>query len=190
VESSKHLVYAGEYCFLSRDTALAVPIIPRCKWAKAGPEMAKMHPLDRANMLVFMQTNDIRPFREEDFDATAKSLEARRELHRERYFADIGWHFAIDRVGRIWELRSMQYQPQAVRYHNANTLAVVVLGNYDLQTLTEQQRLSIVHFGRLLRQEFDLPIEKTYSKRELVASINPGQNMHEFLLQARRNGLI
>ena len=48
-----------------------------------------------------------------------------------RNFQDIGYHFLIDREGRIYEGRSLAVHGAHVREHNAGTLGIVLLGNYE-----------------------------------------------------------
>lgn len=74
----------------------------------------------------------------------AANLRAIMEFHtsappKGRGWADIGYHFAIDPAGRVWELRSVKFQGAHVKNHNAGNLGVVCLGNFDLHPLPQEQ---------------------------------------------------
>jgi hypothetical protein len=60
-----------------------------------------------------------------------------------RNFQDIGYHFLIGREGRVYEGRSLAVHGAHVKEHNAGTLGIALLGNYEeLEPTAEQiQRL-------------------------------------------------
>jgi hypothetical protein len=165
-------------------------ILPRSAWAKAGPDMARVDAMDGVRLITFHHSGDPRPFVTSDYAETAQHLEYVREYHRSRNFQDIGYHFAIDRAGRVWQLRSLKFQGQHVRYNNEHNVGVVVLGNFDLQGMTQAQRDKVKVFGQLLRKQYSLPIARVYTHQEIVRTECPGDNMQPFMLQVRKQGLI
>ena len=150
-------------------------ILPRLMWARGGPNLATIDPMNGVKLITFHHSGDPVPFWPTDFGETAQHLESVRAYHRSRNFQDIGYHFAIDRVGRVWQLRSMKYQGQHVRYNNEHNLGVVVLGNFDLQPMTQAQKDKVRIFGLLLRKEYGLPISRVYTHREIVSTECPGR---------------
>ncbi len=165
-------------------------IIPRSVWARGGPNLATINKMDGVRLLTFHHSGDPKPFLSNDFSETALHLEYVREYHRSRNFQDIGYHFGIDRMGRVWQLRSLLYEGQHVRYHNEHNLGVVVLGNFDLQAPTAAQKAKIRSFGLLLRRQYKLPISRVYTHQELVSTECPGNNMQPYMVAVRRQGLI
>jgi hypothetical protein len=162
-------------------------ILPRSAWAKGSPDSAHLKPMLAVKRIVVCHSGDMVPFVSDDLQATAQHLEYTRQYHRNRMFADIGWHYAIDRAGRVWQLRSPTSEPQAVRNYNENTIAVVILGNYSKQELTVAQKVTLITFLHALRLHHQLPIGDVFTKRELVPVIeNPGENVQVFLDQIRR----
>jgi hypothetical protein len=135
--------------------------------------------------IVVCQTADLKPFAASDLQATAEHLEALRQDHRARKFADIGWHYAIDRAGRVWQLRPADMQPQALRDHNEHALVVALLGSTQ-QELTPPQQRALVEFIHALRGQYHLPVTRIYTKRELVSTTNPGDGVQAFVDQMRR----
>jgi hypothetical protein len=57
----------------------------------------------------------------------------------QRAFLDIGYHFVIDQKGRVYEGRSLSTHGAHVKNHNAGTLGIALMGNYELlEPLPEQ----------------------------------------------------
>jgi hypothetical protein len=165
-------------------------ILPRSAWAKAGPDLSRVDPMDGVRLLTFHHSGDPKPFTTMDYAETAQHLEYVREYHRSRNFQDIGYHFAIDRAGRIWQLRSLKYQGQHVRYNNEHNIGVVVLGNFDMQSMSQAQKDRVRTFGQLLRKQYALPIARVYTHQEIVSTECPGNAMQPYMVQIRRQGLI
>lgn len=61
--------------------------------------------------------------------------------HLERKFKEIGYHFYIDKSGRIFEGRSLNTNPAAQAGHNANTIAICMGG---LKTFTTEQKRALI----------------------------------------------
>lgn len=51
-----------------------------------------------------------------------------RRWHLARKFADVGYHFLIDKAGRILEGRGLEKIPAAQKGHNAGSIAICVHG--------------------------------------------------------------
>jgi len=165
-------------------------IIPRSAWAKAGPNMQTIDPMNGVRLITFHHSGDPKPFTADDYASTAQHLEYVREYHRSRRFQDIGYHFAIDRAGRVWQLRSLAYQGEHVRNNNEHNIGIVVLGNFDLQTMTAAQKEKAKAFGLLVRKQYSLPIARVYTHQEIVSTECPGDNMQPYMQQIRKQGLI
>jgi hypothetical protein len=165
-------------------------IIPRSAWAHAGPDLNRVDPMNGVHLITFHHSGDPKPFWETGFAETAQHLEYVREYHRSRNFQDIGYHFAIDRLGRVWQLRSLRYQGQHVRYNNEHNVGVVCLGNFDMQPMTEKQKEKVRSFGLLLRRQYSLPIRRVYTHQEIVSTDCPGHGMQGYMVNIRRQSLI
>ena len=82
-------------------------IIPRSAWTREGPNLATIDPMNGVKLITFHHSGDPKAFTTTDYAETAQHLEYVREYHRSRGFQDIGYHFAIDRAGRVWQFRSL-----------------------------------------------------------------------------------
>jgi hypothetical protein len=165
-------------------------IIPRSAWAHAGPNLRTIDPMNGVAMITFHHSGDPKPFYADDFAGTAQHLEWVREYHVSQHFQDIGYHFAIDRVGRVWQLRNLRYQGQHVRYNNEHNIGIVVLGNFDIQQPTQAQKDRIRTFGALIRNQYKLPISRVYTHQEIVKTACPGKNLQPYMVQIRKQGLV
>ena len=165
-------------------------ILPRSAWTKVGPDMKRVDPMDGVKLITFHHSGDPKVFVTTDYAETAQHLEYVREYHRSRNFQDIGYHFAIDRAGRVWQLRSLKFQGQHVRYNNEHNIGVVVLGNFDLQAMSSAQKEKVKAFAPLLRKQYGLSIKRVYTHKEIVSTECPGDDMQPFMVNVRKQGLI
>ena len=170
--------------------ANAFGIIPRAAWTRVGPNLATIAPMNGVKLITFHHSGDPKPFAANDYAGTAQHLEYVREYHRSRNFQDIGYHFAIDRMGRVWQLRSLAYQGEHVRNNNEHNIGIVALGNFDLQAMTQAQKDRIRTFGLLARKQYGLPIARVYTHQEIVSTECPGHDMQPYMVQVRRQGLV
>lgn len=164
-------------------------IIPRSVWATKGPNLQRVDPMNGINLITFHHSGDPKPFVTNDAAGTAQHLENVRHWHRDQLgWQDIGYHFAIDRAGRIWQLRPLAYAGQHVRGKNDHNIGVVVLGNFELQAPTAQQLQKVQWFSQLLRKQYRLAPNRVFTHRELVKTTCPGKNMQPLMTQYRKQG--
>jgi hypothetical protein len=161
-------------------------IIPRTAWTTAKPVKPCL-PLGGVSLITFHHDGDPGGYTESGFAETAGYLERIRAYHAKTGFQDIGYHYAIDRAGRVWELRSIAYRGEHVRegydqnhvLHkwNDHNIGVVVLGNFMLQNPTDAQKQRICAFGAQLRKHYRLSIAQVRVHQELVSTECPGVHL-------------
>lgn len=107
-------------------------IISRAEWGAEPPDPQLQNPMSREvfNTVVVHHS--------------AMALyEGPREIQyahmHERGFLDIGYHFVLDGRGRIYEGRDLAVHGAHVREHNAGTLGIVLMGNYEELTPSAEQ---------------------------------------------------
>jgi len=123
------------------------------------------------------------PVRFTGVEQTAAHLEKVRLSHRRRGWADIGYHYIIDRAGRIWEARPARYQGAHVKNNNEHNVAVMVLGNFDIQQPTDAQLESVSRMVRHLRRKYAV-----YTHRELRPTRCPGESLQASIDAMRSRG--
>jgi N-acetyl-anhydromuramyl-L-alanine amidase AmpD len=103
---------------------------------------------------------------------------------------DIGYHFIIDRAGRIWEGRPLIYQGAHVKDENEHNLGIMTLGNFDRQSPTTAQLMTLQHMLAYLRHQYSVPVSKVYTHQELNPTACPGLHLQPRIVAMRKNGLV
>ena len=123
----------------------------------------------------------------DDYASTAARLDLIRRSHVNRKFADIGYHFIIDRAGRVYEGRSVQYQGAHVRDNNEHNLGIMCLGNFDQQQPTDAQLRSLAATVALFRKRYNISASRVFTHREIVSTACPGRNLQSRVASLRRS---
>jgi hypothetical protein len=170
-------------------------VIGRSVWADAGPLYWKLKPMNGVERITFHHSGDPKLFFGTTLDQTIAQLRKDRSAHvNDRNFADIGYHFAIDRTGRVWQLRSLRYQGEHVWGENTHNLGIVVLGNFEIQHMTAVQQARVKSFGAIVRRKYGLSISQVHTHQEIAVAghttLCPGRNMQPFMEYVRENALI
>ncbi|MFH2001703.1 MAG: N-acetylmuramoyl-L-alanine amidase [Planctomycetota bacterium] len=157
-------------------------VLPRSTW-NAGPvgkDIDLMTPIYR--MTVHHTADECNTL---DFDSSAAQILAYQDLHKNtKGWADIGYHFIIDRAGRIWEGRELKYQGAHAgnSEKNKGNIGICLLGDYDRQELTEAQKEMVAGFLKKLCRIYKIdPRTNLYTHRELNATECPGKTLQQFM---------
>lgn len=166
-------------------------IMPRAAWTRSPLALRDGIPIDGINKLTIHHSGDGKPFLGESVADVARHLQVVQQAHLQRGMIDIAYHFAVDRVGRVWQLRWLTYEGQHVRTgkngvrNNEHNLGVVVLGDFNVQGVTVPQRDRLFEFVRRLRGYYP-SIKAVYMHGELVETDCPGARLRPLILDARR----
>ncbi|MBC8201955.1 MAG: N-acetylmuramoyl-L-alanine amidase [Planctomycetes bacterium] len=115
--------------------------ISRSTWAKGQPiprHMNRMLP----TRFITVHHDGMSAFTSTSKSSAASRLETIRKSHLRRdggRWGDIGYHFAIDPAGRLWQARPLAWQGAHVRAKNEGNIGVVVLGNFERQAANRAQ---------------------------------------------------
>lgn len=101
-------------------------------------------------------------------------------VHR-RGFLDIGYHFVIDGRGRIYEGRSLTVHGAHVSGHNAGTLGIALMGNYEESEPIPDQLDRLKWLVRNLMAKH--PITHLAGHRDFLPgkTLCPGKNLEPLL---------
>jgi len=66
--------------------------------------------------------------------------------HISKGWGDIGYHFCVDDLGRVYKLRPVQYKGTHVGDWNTGNVGIMFHGNYELDNLTVAQKETIEWF--------------------------------------------
>jgi len=115
-------------------------VIPRARWARGNPDGSDLNKMIVPIKWVTIHHDGLdSPMTETSESASAARIEWIRCGHRGRGFSDIGYHYVIDRDGRVWEGRSLRWQGAHVSKHNEQNIGILVMGNFDIQRPSQQQ---------------------------------------------------
>jgi len=124
-----------------------------------------------------------------DERSTASRIEGHRRFHvQERGWADIGYHFIVDRQGRVWEGRSLRLQGAHVENRNPGNVGVVLMGDFDRQQPTSAQYDAMRRHVQALMARYKVSARNVLTHREWSGSSTacPGRNLQSRIADARR----
>jgi N-acetyl-anhydromuramyl-L-alanine amidase AmpD len=165
-------------------------VLSRSQWTTARPLQTRLTTMTPINYIT-VHHDGMSPFYDADQSSSAARLESIRRSHRDgNRWADIGYHFAIDRSGRVWECRSLAYQGAHVGNHNEGNIGVLVMGNFDQQTPSSRQLDALnAHLSHLMRiHRVPLTRVATHREWETARTACPGSTLQSHMDLARRRG--
>lgn len=163
-------------------------IIARGEWARGSPVSALMQRMLPVRHIT-VHHDGMEPFFASDQVSTAMRLEDIRRAHRGRDWGDIGYHYAIDRDGRVWEARPLAWQGAHVKDNNEGNLGIVALGNFDRQSPTPAQLQSLNMLVSRFMSEFNVPVARVLTHQEWpdARTACPGVHLQRYMSAIRRN---
>lgn len=166
----------------------ALGVIARSRWTRSGPVGSRVNPMGRIDRIT-LHHEGWTPVHFTDARATADRLETVRGIHvDQRGWGDLGYHFVIDRAGRVWEGRDVRFQGAHVKNHNEHNLGVMVLGNFERQRPSSAQLQAIVRVVRGLSQRYRIPSHRVYTHQELNPTACPGRSLQPRIASLRAAG--
>lgn len=164
-------------------------VIERSAWTSAEPRLSDIDMMNGVSRITIHHEGSPEPVLFSGYQATAHRLEMIRRSHvGYRGWADIGYHYIIDRAGRVWEGRPVIYQGAHVRNHNPHNIGVMLMGNFELQQPTQAQLAALEKLVTDLRHIYDVPVNRIYTHGELVATRCPGTNLQVRVNRMRQRG--
>jgi len=164
-------------------------ILSRQLWATEPPDRTRAAVLGDVKWITIHHEGAPVTRGDMSFNETAQLLDRLRSYHvQARGWADIGYHYVIDRAGRVWEARPADLRGAHVRDHNENNLGVMLLGNFELQSPSKAQLETLPRLVRRLRWDHGVPERAVKSHREWVATACPGKNLQPRFAAMRSEG--
>ncbi|MEM7231506.1 MAG: peptidoglycan recognition family protein [Planctomycetota bacterium] len=123
-----------------------------------------------------------------DRRAVAEEIRKIQRFHqRQQRWADIGYHFLIDRTGAIWQGRELKFQGAHAKNQNPGNIGIALLGNYTRQDLTESQRRALRTFVATLMRRYNVSIGNVYTHGEIAGGSTacPGPKITRFVRELR-----
>lgn len=163
-----------------------VRAIARSTWSTGGPVQANINPMNGIRKLTIHHEGS-RTINFTGQRDTALHLDKVRKSHvNGNGWADIGYHYIVDRAGRVWEGRPIRYQGAHVRNNNEHNIGVMTLGNFDNQSPTQQQLNALFDTVKRLKRQHNIPAGDIKSHQEINATACPGRNLQRHMDALRR----
>lgn len=166
----------------------ALNVIDRSKWTRSGPVGSRVNPMGRISRLT-IHHEGWKTVHFSDARATAERIELVRSIHVDRRgWGDLGYHFVIDRAGRIWEGRDIRFQGAHVKNNNQHNIGVMVLGNFDKQRPSGAQLRSLVRTVHHFANRYRIPTHRVHTHQELNPTACPGRMLQPRVASLRAAG--
>ena len=163
-------------------------VIPRSQWTRTGPVGARVNTMGTIGRLT-IHHEGWKPVHFSDARTTADRIELVRSIHVDRRgWGDLGYHFVIDRAGRVWEGRDIRFQGAHVKDNNEHNIGVMVLGNFDLQRPSDAQLRSLVQTVHTLAQRYSIPAHRVQTHQEINPTACPGRMLQPRVASLRAAG--
>jgi hypothetical protein len=163
-------------------------ILPRTKWTRA-PELSwRLAPMGKIWRITVHHEGNPEPNYSKSTGEVIHDLELIRRAHlRVMRAGDIGYHYIIDREGRIWAGRSITFQgAHAGGSANNGNVGVMLLGNFEIQEPTAAQKSALKIFLKYLAEKYKIGPRHVYTHRELKVTQCPGKYLQRYMNDLRR----
>ena len=167
--------------------------IARVHWAKGAPNPRGMNSQAPLKYITIHHDGLPTPLASDKSGPSKARLELIRTVHvRDRNWADIGYHYAIDRGGRIWDCRPLNYEGAHVKSHNPGNIGILVLGNFDLEKPASLQLRSLCTQVNALCLSYGIPKTKakvrTHCEWASASTACPGRYLQPRFSSLRARG--
>lgn len=162
-------------------------VLPRSEWTRSAPVCSLMNPMLPVKHIT-VHHDGLAPFVSSDLRSSAQRIEMIRNGHRGNGWGDIGYHFLIDREGRVWEGRPINFQGAHVKNWNEGNLGVCCLGNFEEQSPTPAQIAALERQLQVLMRTYGVPKSRVKTHREWAGAKTacPGRSLQAQMVQMRK----
>lgn len=100
----------------------------------------------------------------------------------ERPWIDIPYHFMIDLNGVIYEARPLNYPGDTnTTYDPRGHALICLMGNFEEQTVTQPQWISLVKLTAYLAKTYSVPLWNLKGHKDYAETLCPGQDLYQYL---------
>ena len=165
-------------------------IIPRSAWVKSSTNTNRVDAMKGINRITLHHEGwEVVNFT--DTGTTMSRLQHIQRFHmKERGWGDVGYHYIIDRAGRVWEARPIIYQGAHVADMNEHNVGIMLLGNFEKQTPSNIQMASAQMMTASIMGKYNVPVHRVYTHQELKPTQCPGRYLQPRLVAMRQSGYL
>lgn len=160
-------------------------VISRTSWTSAKPKLWDTNPMGQISRITIHHDGMPTSIGAAKGDA-ADRLQRIRKVHvSDNGWADIGYHFAIDPAGRVWEARPLNLQGAHVRDNNEHNIGILVMGNFNDAIPTPAAERALVALIEANQLRYRIPVSRVRTHQEINPTECPGRNLQRYMVQAR-----
>ncbi|MFH1528357.1 MAG: peptidoglycan recognition family protein [Bacteroidota bacterium] len=101
----------------------------------------------------------------------------------EKNWVDIPYHYMIDLNGKIYEARPLKIPGDTnTEYNPAGHALICVMGDYEIQKISNAQLNSVVNLAAYLANAFDIPPDSIKGHKDYAETLCPGTDLYSYLL--------
>lgn len=165
-------------------------VIDRQYWCKGSGVESLMNPMLPARYIT-VHHDGMSPFLAKDQNSAAARIEIIRNGHRSKGWGDIGYHYVVDRGGRVWEGREQRWQGAHVKGCNEGNVGVCNLGNFDEQSPSDEQLEALERLLTCLMNKHSVPVSRVRTHKEWpsAATACPGRALQREMVSMRASRL-
>lgn len=168
-------------------------VAARTSWTGMKPDYGDMNRMAPIRAITVHHDGLPSPLASSRIKDTEDRLRLIRRAHVDsRGWADIGYHYAIDRAGRVWSCRPVTWQGAHVKDRNEGNIGILVLGNFEIERPTSAQLSGLAMHLKTLSVAYRVPVSRIYTHREWpgAATQCPGRNLQPSINRIRSRGLV
>ncbi len=160
--------------------------VPRSAWAVEPIDLSNIDPMTRIYRLTVHHSGD----EDDTSDAPVDALRHFEKIHKHtKGWACIGYHFIIDKHGRVYEGRPLIYQgAHAVGDNNIGNIGICLIGDFDREPVPAEQRASLIVTLDRLCDRYGIEKAQIFGHREFKATDCPGRYLMPIVEQYRGIG--
>ncbi len=100
----------------------------------------------------------------------------------EKNWMDNPYHFMIDLEGGIYETRPIIYPGDTnTGYDPTGHALICVMGNYEVQILSQAQLAALIDLTAFLQREFEVPANAVKAHKDYTETLCPGKDLYRYL---------
>ena len=167
-------------------------VAARTSWTTMQPDYSDMNRMTPIRAITVHHDGLPAPLASSRIQDTEDRLRLIRRAHVDsRGWADIGYHYAIDRAGRVWACRPVTWQGAHVKDRNEGNIGILVLGNFERERPSSAQLSGLAMHLKTLSVAYRVPVSRIYTHREWpgAATQCPGRNLQPSINRIRSRGL-
>ncbi|MCU0342641.1 MAG: DUF1343 domain-containing protein [Ignavibacterium sp.] len=99
----------------------------------------------------------------------------------EKKWIDIPYHFMIDLKGNIYEARPINYPGDTnTDYEVTGHALICVVGNYEVQSLSEVSLESLIKLTAFLKQKYQVQLKDIKAHKDYAETLCPGKDLYKY----------